>query len=513
MDHDIPLTQSMRENFGQDRTSGCKNPVWIATEPYSKRPQFPKLNSDIETDVIIVGGGITGISAAGHLSSALDDRYYELIKTFGEDGARKAFESHQYALERVGDISKHEGIECEYRNIPGLVIVEVPDTDPSYAEKNDLPQEYEACKKLGVNVNYIPNGKLGEAYTGAILEFPRQATYHPTKYLNGLLDILAKNPNNLFSAYTHTRMNSHKDHGNKATVTTEGDYTITARHMIMATNVPLHLMEIITKEAYYRTYCIGISARKGAYEDKLLYTNSDPYVYVRKTAHPDPSKEYLVVGGEDHKVGQESPEGYETHYDNLIKWTQKHFPYVAPNDYLAFTGVNTGMEKNVYVNTGDSGNGPTHGVIAGRLIPDLITGQKNKWADLYDPSRKPKANTASEVISENVDQNLKYSRWLKTDIGDIEELKPCSGGVTHGGLTKLGKPLAVYKDGEGNVTKFSAVCPHLGGIAARNDSEKSWDCPGDRYDGVTGKCIMGPSNRGLGAESEIAEQVQVGSSG
>jgi hypothetical protein len=60
-------------------------------------------------------------------------------------------------------------------------MVEVPDTDPSYAEKNDLPKEYEAYKKLGIEVNYNPNGKVGAAYTGGVLEIPNQATYHPTK--------------------------------------------------------------------------------------------------------------------------------------------------------------------------------------------------------------------------------------------------------------------------------------------------------------------------------------------
>lgn len=100
---------------------------------------------------------------------------------FGEDGARKAFDSHQYALERVGEVAAAEGIECEYRQLPGHVIVQVPDTDASYGKKNDLPKEYEACKQLGINVSYVEKGRVGEAYTGAVLEFPKQATFHPTK--------------------------------------------------------------------------------------------------------------------------------------------------------------------------------------------------------------------------------------------------------------------------------------------------------------------------------------------
>lgn len=231
-------------------------------------------------------------------------------------------------------------------------------------------------------------------------------------------------------------------------------------------------------------------APKGAYPDILIYDNGDPYVYVKKTAHPSPKYEYIIIGGEDHKVGQESSIGYGKHYDNLAAWTRAHFPFVEetefkwsgqiiePNDYMAYTGHNTGLDKHVYINTGDSGNGLTHGVIAGRLLTDLIAGVDNPWAALYNPSRKPKPRTVPEALKENINQNLAYSRYIKTDVSDIEQIPTCSGAVMHGGLSKLGKPIAVYKDGEGNVTKFSAVCPHLRGIVAWNATEQSWDCPG-----------------------------------
>lgn len=189
-------------------TSGYTEPVWSSTEPYRERPSFPQLSSDASADLCIVGAGIAGIQTAyeaiqaglsvilidareclsgetgrtsGHLSSALDDRFYELIKTYGEDGARKAYESHQYGIDRIGEISKKEGIDCEFRKLKSVMIVDVPETDPSYQKMNDFPEEVEAYKKLGIEHSYVERAKVGDSYTGAVFEHPNQGTFHPTK--------------------------------------------------------------------------------------------------------------------------------------------------------------------------------------------------------------------------------------------------------------------------------------------------------------------------------------------
>lgn len=295
-----------------------------------------------------------------------------------------------------------------------------------------------------------------------------------------------------FQAYINTRMRSYKDHGSHVTVETEGGHTITAKSLFQATNVPLHVGSVVIKEGYWRTYCVAQAAPDSAYPDILLYDNDEIYIYVRKTAHPtDPSKCYIVTGGEDHKVGKETTEGYHSRFEKLAKWTKEHFPeaeavpdyawsgqIVEPNDYMAFIGRNTGTDQNVYVCTGDSGNGLTHGVIAGRIITDLITGNEatNPWASLYSPSRKPKPRTIPEDIKENVSQNKEYMRYLKSDAHDIEDI-PVGCGAVMGGLTKLGKPIAVYKGENGEVKRFSAVCPHMAGVVAWNAVEKTWDCP------------------------------------
>ncbi|GAO45851.1 DAO-domain-containing protein [Saitoella complicata NRRL Y-17804] len=513
-----------------DFTSGANIPVWTATEPYSDLPRFSKLDTNTDTDVVVVGGGIAGLQTAyelvqrnvrvillearellsgetgrtsGHLSNALDDHYYELINTFNLAGAKLAAESHAWAIDRVKTISTELRIDCEYRKVKA-VMLKHPEME------NDLKDEAEAAEKCGLSVTYEENGKFGRDYHGPILNFGDQAVFHPTHYLVGLIKYLKTN--SLFQAYTHTRFISHKEHSaTSVTVETEEGNKIAAKALIMATNVPLQKLDVIDKEGFWRTYSIAMTAPKGLYDDLIVYDNADPYVYVRKTAHPNPELEYIVIGGEDHKVAQESPEGYEEHYKNLEAWTRDMFPYVKnvefkwsgqivePNDYMAFIGLNPGA-KCTYIATGDSGNGLTHAVIAGRLLSDLYTGQENPWVDLYSPSRKPKPRTITDVVQENLTQAYSgLKKWVLTDVSDIESIPRCTGAIMHDTFSHGAQPLAIYKEADGTTRTFSAVCPHMKGVVAWNSTEGTWDCGfhGSRFEGKTGVCVAGPSNQGL----------------
>lgn len=271
----------------------------------------------------------------------------------------------------------------------------------------------------------------------------------------------------------------------------EDGQTVTAKSLVMATNVPLHVKEVLGKVSFWRTYCIAMRAPKGKFPDMLLYDNGTPYIYVRKTEHPKPEYEYVITGGEDHKVGIESVDTYETHFAKLEEWTREHFPFVEemeykwsgqiiePNDYMAFIGRSSLLEKNVYLSTADSGNGLTHGVIASRIISDMIAGVESPWAPLYSPKRLPKPRTMSNVVMENAKQIYAgYSRYAIADVRDIEDIPRCSGAVMKSGVMQGMKPLAVYKNEQGETITYSAICPHMKGVIVWNAAEKSWDCPG-----------------------------------
>ena len=340
-------------------TSGQQDAVWIHTEPYSRRPKFQKLTQNINADVCIIGSGISGLSTAyelvssgtkvvmiearevlsgesgrtsGHLSNALDDGYVQIAKKHGQDGAKLAADSHTWALRHVGEVSKKLGIECEYRQLPAYEISQyLKGTSEHDEETKEMQEEAKKAQELGLAASYkegfaIPgwDGKVDQR--DAVI-FEEQATFHPTKYMVGLLKWLAEQPN--FSCYTRTRAITIEEKGfevlglgsKEVHIGTEDGVTITCKNALEATCVPLQKLAVVAQMEYYRTYCIAIRVPKDSIEDCLIYDEADPYHYVRFTAC-DEKDDYLVIGGADHKVGQEREEG---RFAELEQWTRDRF--------------------------------------------------------------------------------------------------------------------------------------------------------------------------------------------
>jgi len=216
-------------------------------------------------------------------------------------------------------------------------------------------------------------------------------------------------------------------------------------------------------------------------------------------------QDVLIVGGEDHKTGQ-AP-AHSDPYARLEAWARERFPMIGEVrfrwsgqvmetiDGLAFIGRNPLDEPNVFIVTGDSGMGMTHGTIAGILLTDLILGRENPWTTLYDPSRKT-LRALDRFVKENLNVARQYGDWLTSgDVDSPAQIKSGAGAVVRRGLTKM----AVYRDEQGACHERSAVCTHLGGIVHWNDAEKTWDCPchGSRFDRLGG-VVNGPANRDLG---------------
>jgi Rieske Fe-S protein len=193
---------------------------------------------------------------------------------------------------------------------------------------------------------------------------------------------------------------------------------------------------------------------------------------------------------------------------NLEKWARENFPMIKdvkyrwsgqvqePSDYLGFLGRALTAKEEVFVITGDSGMGLTHGTIGGMLITDLINGKANPWEQLYDPSRKI---VNADFVKENVNVVAQFADYVTPgDVKSVDEIIPGEGAVMREGLSKV----AVYRDPSGTVHKCSAVCTHLQCIVQWNSVEKTFDCPchGSRF-GPHGEVLIGPAIDNLAAVS------------
>lgn len=503
-----------------NNNSGTTKSIWMEWP----LPLFPRLEKDLTADVCIVGSGIVGLTSAyllaqknlsvvvvdqgaicggqtartsAHLCWTLDDRFSTLVDYFGVEKAKQAAQSHLAAIRMIEAIIRAEKIACDFEWVNGHLFV--PPDEPL----DILNKEFTALEQIGMQCEKVLKTPLSPVFdAGPSLKVPGQARFHILKYIDGLLKALKKHPKVQIFSNTHIR--SLKD-GSPCISETELGHKIHSSHTIVSTCTPSNdRVYIHTKQAAYRTYMIAALIEKNTLSKDLYWDTADPYHYLRTLEHhADSHLEWLLVGGEDHRTGQEK--AIEERYEYLENWARLRFPMLRnveyrwsgqvfePVDGLAFIGLNPG-DKHTYIATGDSGNGLTHGTIAAKLISDLIVGVPNAWQELYSPTRKT-LKSASEYISENLNTAMQYGDWLKEwfsedELKVIDELPPNEGVIIRKGVKKI----AVFKDQHNELHFNSAYCPHLAGCVRWNPNEKSWDCPchGSRFSGE-GKNLNGPA--------------------
>lgn len=475
------------------------------------------LSNDESADVVVVGGGISGLSVAyklltlgksvivlegreigagetgktsAHLSNALDEGYQKLQKLFGVSGAKLAAQSHTLAIDWIENVIKEEKIDCDFERLPGYLMSE---------DVDELTAEMKASRQSGLVDVHLDEIKFQRTnQTQKCLQFPAQAQFHVMKYLNGLAQAVIKKGGKIFTETLVVDVSESE----KVCVKTK-DYEVKCSAAVIATNTPfIDRFAMHTKQAAYRSYVLGLAVAPGQVTKALYWDTKEPYHYVRLVDNVD-GKDLLLVGGEDHKTGQANDAALR--FRHLKDWAQVTFgvdgqevftwsgQVMEPIDGLAFIGRNPGSE-NIYIVTGDSGHGLTHGTIAGMLISDLIVGKTNNWMDLYNPSRK-NIRALGQFLKESCNVAMQFAQhFQKGDVDSADDIKSGSGAIVKKGLKKL----AVYKDEQGRVNTCSALCPHLGCVVAWNGSEKTWDCPchGSRFT-ATGKVLNGPATQDL----------------
>src|ERR1035437_4963676 len=411
--------------------------LWSAT---SKEPAIPVLDKSIDSDVCVVGAGIAGMTTAyllaregksvvvldkgqigsgetayttAHLSSVIDSGYREIERLHGAKGARLVAQSHTAAIAQIESIVAEEVIDCDFERLDGYLL----SSDGGSPKK--FQEEWHAAKRAGLQVRKLKQSPFDLKF-GPCLRFPRQAQFHPLKYLAGLARAIKRLDGRLFRGAEAKEIRG----GKTVKIHTKGRTIISAGAVVVATNTPINdLGKIFAKQEAYGTYVIGALVPGGSTPKALYWDTEDPFHYVRlqRTRANGKTQDLLIIGGEDHKTGQAG--GIEGRFARLATWGREHFPGIKEiafrwsgqvtesMDGLAFIGRNPKDDPNVYIVTGDSGSGLTHGTIGGILLRDLILGRDNPWVTLYDPARKTLL-AANTFARENPKVAEEYAHWL-----------------------------------------------------------------------------------------------------
>ena len=473
-------------------------------------------------DVAIVGAGVTGLTAAlrlaeagksvavfeldrigqgetahttAHLTEVQDLSFADLISHFGEAGAEHAMQAARKSIDLIESIARETGADCQFARVPGYRYSQ------SSRGRERFERELEAAHKLGAPCELLASAPLPFA-TAAALRFPQQAQFHPLRYLVAL----AAKAEALGCAFFEETRVRNIDEGERCRVETDrGDAFADA--VIVAANVPvLNRFTLHPKLAAYRTYAMAVEIEGGWRPAGLYWDDENPYHYVRGATID--GADWLIVGGADHKTGQET--SAERHFQSLDDWTRERFDVARVGrrwsgqvinsvDGLPFIGRGSASER-VFVSTGYGGNGMTWGTLGGALVADLALGRNNPWQDLFDARRFKPIASARAFISENIDfpARMIADRFGRASGDKMDVLRENEGAIVRVGAKKV----AAYRDPEGEIHLLSPVCPHLGCYVAWNDAEKSWDCPchGSRFDPL-GKLINGPAVADLASES------------
>lgn len=491
---------------------------WVES---TKKTDYPKISENMDTDVLIIGGGITGIMTAYMLSNSglniclVDaDRmamgvtanttakitsqhgllYHYLLNSFDFETAKGYLDSNEEAIKTISDIIKKEDIDCDFVSQDSYVYT----CDKSNVTK--IVDEVSAVTSLGLNAEYVTNSPLPFPIEAGI-KFPGQAQFHPRKYLLSLLPILEKNGVNIFENSKVVDIKHVKD---KYEVYVN-EYKITTKYLVMASHYPIKNFPGMYFIKMYQdsSYAVGVELENDVFDG--MYISCDEPVTSFRNTMQDNGKKLLIVGGSSHKTGATDVD-IESSYKNIENYIKSIYPKAKIKyrwmtedcvslDKIPYIGEFSKFLPNMYVATGYKKWGMTTSHVAAKIISDKILGNINPYENIYTATRLEPIKNSKEFG--NMLKQSAYSLAINkfsAPIISYEELENDSGGV----VNYKGEKLGIYKDKKGKMFAVVPYCKHLGCELSWNNLEKTWDCPchGSRYD-YMGKIITEPTTENL----------------
>lgn len=469
-------------------------------------------------DVIIVGGGITGISTAlllqkagkqclvleaanlcfgttggttAHLNTLLDVPYTTIIKNFGEENARLVANATKDAINLVRENINTYNIECGFSEADAYLYAQ---NEKQVKELDDI---IEACQKVGLELEVTDQMPFPMPLIKA-MRVKGQAKFNPVQYVHGIAKAFESHGGIIVQ---HCRVTNVED--NKVVEVETGLGKFKTRDLIYATHIPPGINLLHLRCAPYRSYAMAVTLEDKDYPSDLAYDMVDPYHYYR--TQEVKGKKYLIVGGKDHKTAHEENTGYcfmalesQVRKDFNIeeinyKWSSQ---YYESADGLPYIGHIPGHPQGIFVATGFGGNGMTYSNVAALTLKELFLNEEKKYADLFNPNRVKPVAGFTNFISHNADvARLFVGKWFSgEELQSIAELAPGEAKVVRHNKHKV----ALYKDDDGALHAISPACVHMKCEVKWNNAERSWDCPchGARYS-YNGTMLNGPASGDL----------------
>jgi glycine/D-amino acid oxidase-like deaminating enzyme/nitrite reductase/ring-hydroxylating ferredoxin subunit len=499
----------------------------LDTTPYwnesSSMPRRSALDRELEVDVVVIGAGITGLTAGylikragltvavidrgrcggvdtayttAHVTCVTDSDLTDLVRTFGRDHAQATWDAGMAAIDQVESIVDDEEIACEWVRVPGYK--HAPKGTADAAITTHLRKEAGLIRDLGFESEFLDAVPLVGVPGIRIAD---QAKFHPRKYLAALAGCIDGGGSRVFE---HTESSEIAD--SPLHVKANG-HVIRCQHVVIATHTPLmgktgllSAVALQTKLYLYTTYVVGGRVPKGSVPEASFWDTADPYHYLRLDRHKD--FDYAIFGGEDHKTGQEADPLARYHaleaaardwmpkIDITHHWSGQ---VIETNDGLPFIGETAPHQ---FAATGFAGNGMTFGTLAGMMARDYVLERRNPWQGLFDVGRTKVKGGSWDYIKENIDYPYYMLRkWLTApQETSLRAVKPGEGRV----LELDGEAVAAFRSTRGRLTLLSPVCTHMGCRVDWNQAESTWDCPchGSRFT-PTGAVLSGPAESPL----------------
>lgn len=494
--------------------------LWIETT--KDEIKLKTLENDEETEVCVIGAGLFGLTTAyyltecgmkvtvlekgeigekvsgnttGKITSQHDLFYAHLIDDYGEEYAKKYLEANEQAIKNIKQIIDKEQIECEFSTQKSYVYTDKQD------EVNEIEKEVEAVNKLGKDAKFVTKIELPLKIKGAI-EFDGQAQFHPRKYMIGLANAILKQ-NKIYNYTTVTDVE--KDGEDYKIYTDKGN--IKAKYVVLATHFPIVNMPGFYFVKMYQSTSYLIAIETNSKLPQGMYINIKEPVYSFRTANYN-GKEILLVGGVGHKTGEAIQDN--SYYEKLEKKAKEMYPDCKvlfrwntrdciSLDKIPYIGEFSNLMKNLYVGTGFKKWGITLSNVAANIVTDKITGNENKFEDIFTATRmKPIKNRweVENMLKETV--NSIALNKFKIDPWSVDMIENDNGAI----VEINGDNVGIYKDIEGKIYAVKPNCSHLGCLLTWNNLDKTWDCPchGSRFD-YKGRNIYEPAIKDLDVTS------------